>query len=45
LHGGTIAVDSKIGKGTTFAISLPVVQNEVKSGGEVMAHVGTEIRA
>ena len=45
LHGGTIAVDSKIGKGTTFAISLPVVQNEVKSGGEVIAHVGTEIRA
>jgi signal transduction histidine kinase len=28
LHNGTISVDSRIHKGTTFAISLPLLQNE-----------------
>jgi len=28
LHGGEISVDSQAGKGSTFAISLPLMQNE-----------------
>jgi signal transduction histidine kinase len=28
LHGGTIHVESRIGRGTTFAISLPLVHNK-----------------
>jgi two-component system NtrC family sensor kinase len=31
-HGGDIKVDSRIGGGTTFSISLPVYRQKVESG-------------
>ncbi|MBC5767361.1 DAHL domain-containing protein [Ramlibacter albus] len=38
-HGGTIGVDSKVGVGTTFTISLPVeVMREQEAANEEVAH-------
>jgi signal transduction histidine kinase len=31
-HGGTIAVHSEVGKGTSFTIELPLVQGEADRG-------------
>jgi two-component system sensor histidine kinase VicK len=36
LHGGSITVTSKLGSGTTFAISLPLVHNKVINGAKVL---------
>jgi signal transduction histidine kinase len=35
--GGTIAVDSKLGVGTTFRIFLPKAESEVAAGGKATA--------
>ena len=32
-HGGRIAVDSTVGRGTTFTVSLPALSEEIREGG------------
>ena len=34
-HGGTISIETEMGKGTTFVIRLPVEEEPVEAGGEI----------